>query len=623
MTDPESRVDAVPDRFCDLVMKGGVTSGILYPGLIERLARKYRFKSIGGTSAGAIASVAAAAAEYQRRTKHGSMAGFDQLAALPTVLQQKKGDSTRLLRLFQPDPSCAKLFRVLVGILNRSSARRAAIFAFAHAVAAYAWAAVVAAIVACGSALLLGGTWFAWVVSVAFALVGLTLAVAFLTYRDATRNLVANDYGLCSGLSKSTTPEDAALTPWLHRLIQECAGLDPDRDAPLTFAQLWDAPGEPAILTGLPAHEKRSIDLRMFTTNLHHGRPYLLPHDGAMERLFFREADLRRVLPPEVVAFMVNGGVRYEPKTPSEPQADEPQIQEQVKDLYELRPDNFPVLLAARMSLSFPLLLSTVRLWVVDFDFPQGQRKFRCCSFSDGGLCSNFPIHLFDGLLPGWPTFGIQLEPMPDPKPPQWGRLFLPASYKVGYGERWNHFDGTGDSPAKLFGFLGALIQSMQNWNDNSLARMPGVRDRVVRVRLKPNEGGLNLNMDPDLIATVSGLGTDAGDALVERFVDGNGWQEQQLIRVGVLVKVLEERLRGLRRVWALAPHSGYAALLQNGGQAPPGFAAPLAAGSPEVAALAAIMRDVEQLAQTIDQQGRAYGFTSVPQTALRVRPSI
>lgn len=47
---------ASPSDECDIVMKGGVTSGIVYPSAILELARRYRFRSIGGTSAGAIAA---------------------------------------------------------------------------------------------------------------------------------------------------------------------------------------------------------------------------------------------------------------------------------------------------------------------------------------------------------------------------------------------------------------------------------------------------------------------------------------------------------------------------------------------------------------------------------------
>ena len=51
-----------PERSCDVVMKGGITSGIVYPEAIHELSRDYRFRSIGGTSAGAIAAAATAAA---------------------------------------------------------------------------------------------------------------------------------------------------------------------------------------------------------------------------------------------------------------------------------------------------------------------------------------------------------------------------------------------------------------------------------------------------------------------------------------------------------------------------------------------------------------------------------
>ena len=54
---------------CDLVMKGGITSGIVYPAAILRLKNKYRFRNIGGTSAGAMAAALTAAAEYGRLSR--------------------------------------------------------------------------------------------------------------------------------------------------------------------------------------------------------------------------------------------------------------------------------------------------------------------------------------------------------------------------------------------------------------------------------------------------------------------------------------------------------------------------------------------------------------------------
>src|ERR1035438_4836367 len=60
------KYDALPTA------KGGVTSGVVYPRTMRRLAQKFRFRNIGGTSAGALAGALAAAAEHQRRTVKGS-----------------------------------------------------------------------------------------------------------------------------------------------------------------------------------------------------------------------------------------------------------------------------------------------------------------------------------------------------------------------------------------------------------------------------------------------------------------------------------------------------------------------------------------------------------------------
>jgi hypothetical protein len=41
--------NSVPDyEYCDLVMKGGITSGVIYPKAAAKLATRYRFKNIGG-----------------------------------------------------------------------------------------------------------------------------------------------------------------------------------------------------------------------------------------------------------------------------------------------------------------------------------------------------------------------------------------------------------------------------------------------------------------------------------------------------------------------------------------------------------------------------------------------
>ena len=41
-----------PRAECDMVMKGGITSGVVYPKAVSHLAKRYHFRNIGGTSAG-------------------------------------------------------------------------------------------------------------------------------------------------------------------------------------------------------------------------------------------------------------------------------------------------------------------------------------------------------------------------------------------------------------------------------------------------------------------------------------------------------------------------------------------------------------------------------------------
>src|SRR6476660_1851081 len=104
-------------KYCDLVMKGGVTSGVVYPLAVVELSSQYWFKNIGGTSAGAIAAGVTAAAECNRR-RTGNSTGFDRLSRLPTDLA-KDGF---LLSLFRADTSTKKVFDVvLAGMAAKQS----------------------------------------------------------------------------------------------------------------------------------------------------------------------------------------------------------------------------------------------------------------------------------------------------------------------------------------------------------------------------------------------------------------------------------------------------------------------------------------------------------------------
>jgi predicted acylesterase/phospholipase RssA len=527
------------DNYCDVVMKGGITSGIVYPPLVAKLADRYHFKNIGGTSAGAIAAVATAAAEYRRRVEHSDGPFPAELADLPLALAQPVDGQTKLFSLFQPTPGgCARLYGVLATALNAKSGLTRVLMVVVGFLFGY-WPATLASALAA----LYATRHFGWLCGL---LVGFFLVVAtigFWVFRDVTKDVVNNNYGLCTGLTAPDSPYEA-LTPWLHGLVQDLAGLP--ANAPLTFEDLWQAPGfPPPWLTLPPGVPVRSIDLRMFATNVSAGRPFVLPMTDETCRIFFQIEDLRPYLTDDLLDHVTSNAVDYAPKSDSDPPVS--QMTKQGLALKELPPGKWPVVMAARLSLSFPLLFAAVPLWAIDYNAPHGARTFKRCLFADGGISSNFPIHMFDGLLPLWPTFGVQLEPK---LPERSNMVFLPQCYAEGYGERWNYFDEQASPAARIAGMLGAVVGTMQNWNDNVASRLPGVRDRVVRVRLNPDEGGMNLNMPPETIMKVAERGKEAAQALLDRFVPpGQGWRDQRWIRFRVTLETLRARFLQIAQI--------------------------------------------------------------------------
>ena len=624
------------DRFCDLVMKGGITSGVVYPKAIELLSHHYRFNGIGGTSAGAIAAVVTAAAEYQRR-RTGSRAGFDLLAQLPADLGKVTAGKSKLLSLFQPQREMRRLFSVLIKALNSSSTSRRIYNIVSGLLLAY-WPATLAALVTALAVGAFGLGWFAAGLTLVFVLLGL---IGLWVYHDVTRQIVANDFGFCTGLTEDG--ENEGLTPWLHALIQTAAGgRELVGDKPLTFGDLWTVRGFPPDCLKEPSSPTpRSIDLQMFSTNLSHGRPYIFPLPETdlqttrfrdRERLYFKEEEMKRCLPPDVVAWMVDKSKPYTIERDREGKDPPTDAAEGRRTLPE--PRDFPVLLAARMSLSFPFLFTAIPLHAIDHDPPKN-REFRHCWFSDGGISSNFPMHLFDDLVPVWPTFGINLEPEVEKR----GLFFLPKKYDQGYGERWSHFAEKEKPASKLGGFIGAIVGTMQNWNDNSLTRMPGVRDRVARVRLKEKEGGMNLNMDAKLIKDIADLGVTATQELVERFTinsksgaQAEGWDEHRFVRLHVLLKMITARSPGL--VSALDPScrhaTDFSTLLDNAMNAPdedgkpklpPGYEMPMTKEQREE--LGNFLEVLKTLAAFMASRPQSIPFKPIPNPELRVRPPL
>ena len=488
---------------CDLVMKGGITSGIVYPGAVCELANEYQFSSIGGTSAGAIAAALTAAAEYRRQ--HGSSAGFDELSRLPAWLSQTDDGRSRLLGLFRPSEETRPLFEVA---MEAMAGPRAAVGALVRQFNRYGSMVLgIGALLLTIEALSLVNAGMVLVIlaTLVMTAIGFLAAAAIEAVVTIFRTLPGNGFALCSG---------DVLAEWLDGKISDVAGLD----RPLTFGDL----------------ESAEVNLEMMTTNLTHGRPYRLPFET--KAFLFAEREMRRLFPARVVDWMIAHAAR---KTSTGGEV-----------LHALpRAADLPVVVATRMSLSFPLLLSAVPLWSIDFGRRDGGTAPERCWFSDGGITSNFPVHFFDAPLPRWPTFAFNLAERTPRYHEESQTTYVPDSNLHGILEWWAPFDS-------LVGFLGSIVNTMQNWRDNMLLHLPGQRDRVAHVLLAPNEGGLNLTMDPKTIESVAARGTEAAARLRAHFGDSAPpdvtltWRNHKWVRFLAFMPAVEEALDSWSRAF-------------------------------------------------------------------------
>lgn len=570
---PEFEDLAPPDRFCDLILTGGVTSAIAYPGAIFALASFYRFNSIGGSSSGGGAAALAAAAEYRRR--RGSCEGFRLLARKTDDLANQVDGKTGLEWLFQPARQHRRIFTALVPGVAAPAGKPAELArGFLKAYWFCIAAGLVLALVAVGL-LTDHVSGLAFVAFVASAvLLSLIALIGVLVY-DLKR-VVDYDFGMCSGTDKVEGAPRAPLTVWLHELIQDIA--DRPHDAPLTFADLASAPGSPKeVINDCAASGASAITLKMFTANITHGRPYLLPQEAddpqADPPLYFRPCEMMKLFPEAVVAHMKKHSTRCNEATPvvlpagarrkgaAGPYLPASELAED-EALWLLPREQLPIVVAARMSVSFPVLFTAVPMWTLDTTTQP--HRFRRCLFSDGGLCANFPIHLFDSPVPAWPTFGIALHEVPWKQKTDSQRevkcaevmrdaISLPEDHREGVGDRWNGFEYEEHAGDRLFGFAAAVIGTMKDWNDATLSRLPGVRDRVVNVGLRRGIGGLNILMTESMIRCLGETGVEAAKTLLARFSRGStpggmaqGWNEHRWVRFNVLQRCLSETLKGL-----------------------------------------------------------------------------
>ncbi|SPH17476.1 hypothetical protein DEA8626_00999 [Defluviimonas aquaemixtae] len=490
---------------CDLIMKGGVTSGVVYPEVIATIGATHRLHGVGGTSAGAIAAAFAAAAEYRRQERE-EWQGFDRVKASAAFL----GENTATL--FQPSPDLSRLFSFLVA-LNASLPKNRylrSVWAVGKAYWPFSLGGAALAIIA---VLLMG--WAGWHASPLVLIVVLItafLAAAGAAARDVTVRLPKADWGICPGVRQSGH-EQPSFGEWIADEIHEIAGRLA-HDPPLTVQDI----------------ERHGIRIGAMTTDITSRRPYELPL--FTDEHYFSPSEFRRIMPEGIVDFMVASSNEYSGGAGRAP-----------TDLRKLpERGQFPVFLIARMSLSFPGLIASVPLYRLEPGAEGSGGRMVRCLFTDGGLSSNFPIHFFDSILPSRPTFGIALgEAAEDAGDEASARIRIAKDDRSDLALPSEPLDG-------LAKFGWALLGTAKDWQDTLQARLPGYRERNVHILLKPNEGGLNLNMDPEVIKRIASYGGFAAGALLNSF----DFDEHRKLRASVampkvadMLKQVKEKLEG------------------------------------------------------------------------------
>lgn len=104
--------------------------------------------------------------------------------------------------------------------------------------------------------------------------------------------------------------------------------------------------------------------------------------------------------------------------------------------------------------------------------------------------------------------------------------------------------------------FLAAVIGTGLQWRDTAQAWMPAFQARIAVVRQRSYEGGNNLFMTTDDIASLALRGVVAGMRLRRRFASDAQWERQQWLRLRVAAESLagfSDRLRVSLREQAYA----------------------------------------------------------------------
>jgi predicted acylesterase/phospholipase RssA len=366
-----------------------------------------------------------------------------------------------------------------------------------------------------------------------------------------------------AGVPKPTV--EKSLVPWLNDCLNALSGL-PD-DQVLRFGHLWsgmdyhqrrlsatsDDTAQWRLMSQRADH--RLVNLELMTTDLTRRRPFRFPLDANEaddpEQLWVCVDQLRdgesQMFPESVMEVLS--------ETESREVRDRHGI---VRKLNKLpQPWDLPVIFAVRISMSLPGLFQAVRLYRIrrpvsiqdDFGralIDHGQPLTLLSPldlvqelwFSDGGITSNFPVHFFDDAFPRWATVSLNLDVHPHEAPHQ--DVWLPQD--------WDDVN----IPVKALGPSGlgfgkAIFNTAMLWRDNLQSALPGYHNRIAQVRTSPGEGGTNLFMPREIIASLALRGALAGARLRTRFADEGQWNRFRWLRLRTAMSNLENLRAGIQ----------------------------------------------------------------------------
>lgn len=613
---------------CNIVMKGAIASGVVYPPVISVLRKSYVFRRIGGTSAGAIAAAGTAAAEYRRQQAKDEM-GFDKLDALGKELAEKdvlrnlfrpSTETKPLLDLLAPalkylqgqksaneqDPPLQPMLQLLSRFWSTPQANRILLFfnevlgqwsqdhpayqqgqsqgtwrgaligigigllialAFTGLLAFFLSNRLILLLVFLGVALLCSGG-LGWLVGWLSQCVGGLLG-GIISLVDIVRTkMSANFFGICighGGTITSSPPTTKDLTDWLYEIYNDMAGLP--KEKPLTFGDLLAAGQD-------------GIDLRMVTSNLSHARPYVLPDD--LRNFIWKEADLNQFFCAEVITHM------------KEHASVLPGVTLPAGYFFFPDPGLLPVVVAVRLSISFPLLISAIPLYTVSNQAVSGNTAAIVLQesdllknwFSDGGICANFPIQFFDEWLPTYPTFGINLtslrpiepgkqsslpKPLSSQQSQQQGSIALvvkplaaqlplrspsdDSKYLVYLPQANESYAPEWTEQSDLLSFLQAMLGTGLYHREMTQVGLPGYRERVVQIRLTSDEDGLHLDMGKTTIDHLQAKGDMAGKLLMPAPTGSFHFDDFRLVRLQTFMSLLDQNLAELMHDQAIAAY--------------------------------------------------------------------